>query len=611
MKYIISLNYEKLTFLEDLYKFIENLSIEPEYVVINSTEKILLPMIWSNKIRINLCEEYKRGVYGVVDVYKYLCKEEIDERKDIRIIYLDEKEINNFNNDIISTFKYTSYDDIWSYDGYDIKLDNKGISLISKNRLHSESMSIFSNKCVCFSMSMFDESIYKYFDRVQKYVSGGGEDIMSIFLSNYFLQKKVKIKYMENDVSDNEMIEKSSNKEISDLFQTLIDNDECSFQFINELKNIKTAGVMMVKDESKNILYTLNSIIGVVDMIIVLDTGSTDDTIIKITKFCEENEIILKVKYSEFINFEKSRNECLEFAETTGADYLLLLDANDEVKIQELDMMSVVLSKFYHSKKVLGFYVSQKLTVNSKKENDYTFHNIKLIKNKCDWRYKGVVHEYIYNTKNDDLKYICKLPSEIVYITQDRSRDNDKSLLRFEKDKELLLKDVEENNTSRSIYYLAQTYKALKDETSSLKYYKMRSERRDGFYEEVYQSYMNSGYIMLELNNKYTWYDAILEFIKAYEYLERAEPLVEIAKYYQKKKKWRLAYSFISMACELEYPNCLLYYNKHYYDYQRWHILGVVAYYCGKKEEGLLGCKKALEYNPNSSIDKNNIEFYR
>ena len=91
----------------------------------------------------------------------------------------------------------------------------------------------------------------------------------------------------------------------------------------------------MVKDESKNILYTLNSIIGVVDMIIVLDTGSTDDTIIKITKFCEENEIILKVKYSEFINFEKSRNECLEFAETTGADYLLLLDANDEVKIQE------------------------------------------------------------------------------------------------------------------------------------------------------------------------------------------------------------------------------------------------------------------------------------
>ena len=83
--------------------------------------------------------------------------------------------------------------------------------------------------------------------------------------------------------------------------------------------------VMMVKNESKRIEVSLQSVLGIVDALIIYDTGSEDNTIEIIKKFSEKNKINLYIKFGIFTNFSESRNVCLSFAETVDVHYFLLL----------------------------------------------------------------------------------------------------------------------------------------------------------------------------------------------------------------------------------------------------------------------------------------------
>ena len=68
------------------------------------------------------------------------------------------------------------------------------------------------------------------------------------------------------------------------------------------------------------------------------------------------------------------------------------------------------------------------------------------------------------------------------------------------------------------------------------------------------------------------------------------------------------------MACELKYPECILFVDKLAYDYKRWHVLGICAYYVEKYEEGRKACLIAIEngrkQNINVDIDISNLKFY-
>ena len=69
-------------------------------------------------------------------------------------------------------------------------------------------------------------------------------------------------------------------------------------------KNSPTLGILlMVKNEEKRIEITLNSIKTIADTIIIYDTGSEDNTINIIEKFCEINKINLLLKKGTFIDF--------------------------------------------------------------------------------------------------------------------------------------------------------------------------------------------------------------------------------------------------------------------------------------------------------------------
>jgi hypothetical protein len=370
---------------------------------------------------------------------------------------------------------------------------------------------------------------------------------------------------------------------------------------------IHIAVLIMAKNEKKCLHYTLESIKGFADSLIMYDTGSTDNTIELTETFCKNNNIPFRLKQGEFIDFATSRNASLDFADTfSDISYILLLDVNDELRYgDKLRKMAEQLWEKPNS----AFLVCQEWWSGQYDK----YYNIRFVKAREGWRYNGRIHEWIYNKKHKDVdkegNYVSKISAEYCVIYQDRTHDDDKSGKRYTRDKELLLQDHKEKpNESRTLFYLAQTCSCLNQLDDALYYYKMRSTM-DGFQEENFHSLLRLGDLSKTL--LHPWHDTLIWYMKAFEHSPRAEPLIKISSYYREEKNWLLAFTFIELACKLDYPEHLnLFVDKHAYVYTRWHLLGIIGYYAGFFKEGKNGCIKAIETCLSKEIDERNLKFY-
>ena len=240
---------------------------------------------------------------------------------------------------------------------------------------------------------------------------------------------------------------------------------------------VHIAVLLMVKNEHKRLHITLESIKNFANSLVIYDTGSTDNTIEICQNFCKVNNVPLRLKQGEFVDFSISRNVALDFADSFEyINYILLLDTNDELKGGEILRK---IAEEYMEKDKSAFLVSQEWF--SGTTNKY--YNVRFIKAHKGWRYQGSVHEYICNEDKVEDKKVDKLQIEQLYIYQDRTKDDDKTSKRFERDEVLLKKEYLKNpNEPRTVFYLAQTYSCLKDTENAYYYYKLRSKIIEGFF---------------------------------------------------------------------------------------------------------------------------------
>jgi glycosyltransferase involved in cell wall biosynthesis len=357
---------------------------------------------------------------------------------------------------------------------------------------------------------------------------------------------------------------------------------------------------MMVKNEEKRLRVSLESVKEHVDALIIYDTGSTDSTLSILDTFSKESKIPLHIKQGEFVDFSVSRNVLLEFANTINIDYLLLLDCNDELKGGEFIRDEL---KKYPEKE--AFLLFQEWLAGTKTTK---YRNVRLIKNKVPWTYKKTVHEYISRDGPDGEPNPVKLDPRII-IYQDRNKDDDKTSKRFRRDKDLLLKavDVPEPD-SRDVFYLAQTFACLQEHEDAVKWYLKRADM-EGFWEEKFQANLRAGDIYLE--HLKDWNRALPCFMKALEIDKRVEPLVKIGSYYRNQGQFLLSHLFLKLATELPYPEyATLFVEKSDYDYQRWHLLGIVSYYVHKDEDGEKAARMALATGIDAQQNEQNLKFY-
>ena len=374
------------------------------------------------------------------------------------------------------------------------------------------------------------------------------------------------------------------------------------------MSKLHIAVLMMVKNEHERLHVTLESIKNFADSLILYDTGSEDDTIEIASKFCDSHNITFRLKEGEFSNFCDSRNVSLDFADTfDDVDYLLLLDTNDELKGG--DFLRDVAQKSIDDEDVTSFLLCQQWWSGVFD----SYFNVRFIKSRKGWRYRGVVHEWITNINYDpnDVKNHSseKVDLNEVTIYQDRTQDDDKSGKRFIRDKKLLMDEhVRDKDEARTVFYLAQTFQCLNELEDAFYYYKIRSKMINGFWEEVFEALLRTAKVSEDLGMP--WSESMKWYMQAFEHTERAEPLFAIAKHYESIKNWKLSHMFVKQACELDYPHhCNLFVDHALYEYKRWSLLGIVSFYSGHTDDGKLGCINAINCK-NDDLDKNNLKFY-
>lgn len=331
------------------------------------------------------------------------------------------------------------------------------------------------------------------------------------------------------------------------------------------------AVIIMVKDEASNILRTLVSVQDYIKQFVILDTGSTDDTIQIIREWCDTHEKDLLLRESPFRNFADSRNELLELAESVPHAWLLLMDAGDEARGD----WTTLQNSFEDD--IDGLSIQQRWNL------QHIYRNMRCVRNRANWRFKGVVHEYITREKTYHFKdtRTKQCPAEF-YLFQDRVACGGSSANRFQKDYVVLKHAIEEEpDNERYMFYMAQTCRCVNKYTEACVFYNQYATIGTTFVEEQFVAKLNDGKSLVEQGLVEI---ALERFHDAYNLLARAEPLVEIAQLLIRRKQWRVAYMYLKRACALPFPtSAILFVDPHCYETKRGELLKHVESYVHKR----------------------------
>nr|WP_275420148.1 polysaccharide pyruvyl transferase family protein [Fervidibacillus halotolerans] len=221
---------------------------------------------------------------------------------------------------------------------------------------------------------------------------------------------------------------------------------------------MKLSFVMMVKNESKHLEKVLQSMIPIREKIpsevIVLDTGSTDNTVEIAKKYTDK---VFSHEWND--DFAHMRNKSISFAK---GEWLLIIDGDEVITNPES------LIQFFHSGKDRKYntgFVNIKSIVDDENNRFNINLNPRLFKNRKDFRYVGKIHE----------QPLRKEPSIILDVTFEHYGylSTDKALMqrKFERNRDLLLKELK--NDPKNVYILhqlCQTYGMHKDYKEELMY---------------------------------------------------------------------------------------------------------------------------------------------
>ncbi len=287
---------------------------------------------------------------------------------------------------------------------------------------------------------------------------------------------------------------------------------------------------MIVRNERANILRCLESVAPHISSWVICDTGSTDCTQQLILDFMFDRGIVGMLHEFEFQNFSQARNTALDWTREIDCDYVLLMDADMELVVDQPGDPFAHLEAPYYRMLQNGAGLS--------------YANTRLVKSGHRAEYKGVTHEYLETASEPEGLFYAHFIDHM----SGGSRGN-----KFERDYELLIKDLARDPTNaRTTYYLAQTLKDQGKHYVAAHYYEQRAGMR-GWDEEAWHAQLMAGrcWGAAEADDP----DHIVALLKAYAMRPwRAEPLLSLATYYRLRGNNELAVMFAKQGMAIPYP---------------------------------------------------------
>jgi len=335
-------------------------------------------------------------------------------------------------------------------------------------------------------------------------------------------------------------------------------------------QEIELCLVMIVKDEEDSIEKCLKSVAPFISYWVIVDTGSSDDTINVINRITAELNIPGELHERPWVNFEVNRTESLELAKGK-CDYRWIIDADDEFVLED-----GVTNPFIglNDKSIDCFQLKYKLS-------GLQYYRAQIVKSDQDWCYKGVLHEYLFLDKPEQKHSQVKgahVKADISPLKRASSVEE-----KYANDAKILEKALEtEPDNQRYMFYLAQSYRDSQQDEKAFEAYKKRAEA-GGWEEEVYYSM----YMMAKIKEKLK---APIEevtqyYSKAWEYRpQRLEAAFHVMRKLREQKRFVLAFAYGNIASKS--PGCsdILFVEPEMWQWRLLDEFSLAAYYTGNPE---------------------------
>jgi tetratricopeptide (TPR) repeat protein len=339
---------------------------------------------------------------------------------------------------------------------------------------------------------------------------------------------------------------------------------------------------MIVKNEVGVLPRLFRSVKDYIDYYVIVDTGSTDDTIELIQREMSGYGIDGEVHEREWVNFGVNRQQALELAiEAAKSDWLLFIDADEELGVSD--------PKFYEK---LEPGVSYDLEKHHSGVRYAVPHLIDIRETR--WKWEGPVHNYLVNLGGSKQRSVRK-DIWIIYHSGEGAKSHGvTSEQKFLRDARLLEEDLRQHpDSARSQYYLGQSYKHAGHLQEACEAFRKRVAM-EGWIEERFMAQLELGRIAVLLGEPE---EVVLrEYLAAYETRPvRAEPLYELARYYRTQKMYGKSLLFAKAGMLTPRPDDLLFVAQDVYDWQLLDELGVSAYWTGSHAVGKAACEEILQ----------------
>ena len=342
--------------------------------------------------------------------------------------------------------------------------------------------------------------------------------------------------------------------------------------------NVTLSLAIIVKDDAKGLDRCLNSVKDVLDEIIIVDTGSTDNTKEVAYKYTD------KVYDFEWIDdFAAARN--FSFSKCTK-DYILWLDSDDEVKKEDCDKIRNL--DYTDKDMIVCDYVY------SHDEHDRGIDIVpreRIIKRSLSLKWVGEIHECIILTNN--------------YYRSDIKIHHYKTKGNSDRNLRMLERIIKKNpNDARNTYYLGKEYYGFGEIDKAIEMLEHHVNKTTGWYEYRYKAFYYLAICYMHKKNNEKFLDSIYNSLRVEGHW--AEPYNLLGMYFFGINQYHRAIQWFKFCLEIDRPKNLLdSYISDYYDFLPCLQLCVCYFRIGNIEESIKYHKRTVELKP---YEKNVIE---